>query len=175
MAALYSAALPTFSPTPRIQCAWVYCALEKPKQPQGRSTMKLLSPVTRLALLGALIIGVAGCSNIKPTEDHLKKTVGNQSGRAREAYLQCAQRFHEHLLCSQHRVRRIQLLRTQRGQRRPICGRQFWPDEACRLLPAKRRAWQRNDAVHAVIFSWLSSRKVPRSSAGRTGLDRIAI
>ncbi|QXH78352.1 hypothetical protein [Pseudomonas salmasensis] len=35
--------------------------------------MKLHSPVTRLALLGALIIGVAGCSNIKPTEDHLKK------------------------------------------------------------------------------------------------------
>ena len=34
--------------------------------------MKLHSPVTRLALLGALLIGVAGCSNIKPTEDHLK-------------------------------------------------------------------------------------------------------
>ncbi|AZF16546.1 hypothetical protein [Pseudomonas sp. R3-18-08] len=34
--------------------------------------MKLHSLVTRLALLGALIIGVAGCSNIKPTEDHLK-------------------------------------------------------------------------------------------------------
>lgn len=34
--------------------------------------MKLHSPVTRLALLGALIIGVAGCSNIKPAEDHLK-------------------------------------------------------------------------------------------------------
>ena len=35
--------------------------------------MKLHSPVTRLTLLGALIIGVAGCSNIKPSEDHLKK------------------------------------------------------------------------------------------------------
>ena len=34
--------------------------------------MKLHSPVTRLTLLGALIIGVAGCSNIKPTEDKLK-------------------------------------------------------------------------------------------------------
>ena len=34
--------------------------------------MKLPSPVTRLTLLGALIIGVAGCSNIKPSEDHLK-------------------------------------------------------------------------------------------------------
>ena len=34
--------------------------------------MKLHAPLTRLALLGTLIIGVAGCSNIKPTEDHLK-------------------------------------------------------------------------------------------------------
>eukprot|EP01030_Chromulinospumella_sphaerica_P009055 gene9055-8866_t len=34
--------------------------------------MKLHSPVARLALLGALMLGVAGCSNIKPTEDHLK-------------------------------------------------------------------------------------------------------
>lgn len=34
--------------------------------------MKRFSPVTRIALLGALAIGVAGCSNIKPTEDHLK-------------------------------------------------------------------------------------------------------
>ncbi|RQO47911.1 hypothetical protein [Pseudomonas sp. KBW05] len=34
--------------------------------------MKLHSPVTRITLLGALIIGVAGCSNIKPSEDHLK-------------------------------------------------------------------------------------------------------
>lgn len=34
--------------------------------------MKLQSSVTRLTLLGALIIGVAGCSNIKPSEDHLK-------------------------------------------------------------------------------------------------------
>lgn len=34
--------------------------------------MKLHRPATRLALMGALIIGVAGCSNIKPTEDHLK-------------------------------------------------------------------------------------------------------
>ncbi|AZE89777.1 hypothetical protein [Pseudomonas orientalis] len=34
--------------------------------------MKLHSCLTRLALLGALIISVAGCSNIKPTEDRLK-------------------------------------------------------------------------------------------------------
>ncbi|AZF05900.1 hypothetical protein [Pseudomonas sp. R5-89-07] len=34
--------------------------------------MKLHSSATRVVLLGALIIGVAGCSNIKPTEDRLK-------------------------------------------------------------------------------------------------------
>ncbi|WP_312389896.1 hypothetical protein [Pseudomonas sp.] len=34
--------------------------------------MKLHAPVTRLALLGTLMIGVAGCSHMKPTEDHLK-------------------------------------------------------------------------------------------------------
>ena len=34
--------------------------------------MKLHSPVTRITLLGALILAVAGCSTIKPTEDHLK-------------------------------------------------------------------------------------------------------
>ncbi|SDU92381.1 hypothetical protein [Pseudomonas mucidolens] len=34
--------------------------------------MKLHAPFTRLALLGALVIGVAGCSNVKPSEDHLK-------------------------------------------------------------------------------------------------------
>ncbi|MFO2466299.1 hypothetical protein OOJ96_23350 [Pseudomonas sp. 15FMM2] len=34
--------------------------------------MKLQVSFTRLTLLGALMIGVAGCSNIKPSEDHLK-------------------------------------------------------------------------------------------------------
>lgn len=34
--------------------------------------MKLHSSVTRITLLGALIIGVVGCSNIKPSEDNLK-------------------------------------------------------------------------------------------------------
>lgn len=34
--------------------------------------MKRHSSVTRLTLLGALIIGAAGCSNMKPSEDHLK-------------------------------------------------------------------------------------------------------
>ena len=34
--------------------------------------MNLHACVTRLTLLGALIIGVAGCSNVKPNEDHLK-------------------------------------------------------------------------------------------------------
>jgi len=34
--------------------------------------MKLQPSVTRLALLATLIIGVAGCSNVKPSEDHLK-------------------------------------------------------------------------------------------------------
>ena len=47
--------------------------------------MKLYSPVTRFALLGALIIGVAGCSNIKPTEDHLKKL----SETAPDAFVVC--------------------------------------------------------------------------------------
>jgi len=34
--------------------------------------MKLRSPVTSFALLGALFVGLAGCSNIKPSEDKLK-------------------------------------------------------------------------------------------------------
>lgn len=34
--------------------------------------MNLHAPITRLTLLGALILGVAGCSNVKPSEDHLK-------------------------------------------------------------------------------------------------------
>jgi len=34
--------------------------------------MKLRSSITTIAVLGALFVGVAGCSNIKPTEDHLK-------------------------------------------------------------------------------------------------------
>ena len=34
--------------------------------------MKLRSPITTIAVLGALFVGVAGCSNIKPSEDHLK-------------------------------------------------------------------------------------------------------
>lgn len=44
--------------------------------------MKLHSPVTRLALLSALIIGVAGCSNIKPSEDHLKTLAETNTGES---------------------------------------------------------------------------------------------
>ena len=35
--------------------------------------MNLHSSVTRITLLGALIIGVAGCSNIKPSEDRINR------------------------------------------------------------------------------------------------------
>ena len=52
--------------------------------------MKLLSPVTRLALLGALIIGVAGCINIKPTEDHLKKLSETNLGEPVKRISMCA-------------------------------------------------------------------------------------
>ncbi|KAF2406514.1 hypothetical protein SAMN04490179_4350 [Pseudomonas antarctica] len=36
--------------------------------------MNLQSSVSRLTLLGALIIGAASCSNMKPSEDHLTCT-----------------------------------------------------------------------------------------------------
>ena len=42
--------------------------------------MKLRSPVTTSALLGALFVGLAGCSNIKPSEDKLKSLAETNLG-----------------------------------------------------------------------------------------------
>ncbi len=42
--------------------------------------MKLRSPVTTFALLGALFVGLAGCSNIKPSEDKLKSLAETNLG-----------------------------------------------------------------------------------------------
>ncbi|KQQ62513.1 hypothetical protein ASF84_27145 [Pseudomonas sp. Leaf127] len=44
--------------------------------------MKLHAPATRLALLSALFIAVAGCSNMKPTEDHLKTLAETNTGES---------------------------------------------------------------------------------------------
>lgn len=42
--------------------------------------MKRRSPVTMFALLGALFVGLAGCSNIKPSEDKLKSLAETNLG-----------------------------------------------------------------------------------------------
>jgi len=44
--------------------------------------MKLRSPVTSFALFGALLVGLAGCSSVKPSEDKLKSLAETNLGEA---------------------------------------------------------------------------------------------